>query len=127
MSRKLSRKGQRNKADRLFSQIIRSKGACCICGSTEVVQCAHLISRRYLGTRWDQQNAVPLCQKHHMFYTHRPLEWDLWIEERIGPDAHRELKQRALQLTKPDYESIIAELEQGLRLSGELQDEGWIA
>lgn len=57
-----------------------------------------------------------------MMYTHNPVAWDLWVEGRLGVDAWRELKTRALSLEKVDYEDVIAKLEEGLRLQAELQD-----
>lgn len=125
--KKPKRTTQRNKADRLFSQMIRARDGhrCVIPGcmtAFDVPQCAHLVSRRYYAVRHDPSNAVCLCRVHHMMYTHNPVAWDLWVEGRLGVDAWRELKTRALSLEKVDYEDVIAKLEEGLRLQAELQD-----
>lgn len=74
------------KADRLFSIAVRSVG---LCESGRIehkgpLQCAHGFSRRYLATRWTRENAFCLCAGCHVFYTHRPLEWDNWLRDRLG-------------------------------------------
>jgi len=43
------------------------------------LQCCHLVSRRYRALRWSEQGAIALCQAHHMFFTHHPLEWMGWV------------------------------------------------
>jgi len=70
------------RADAVFSQYIRHRdGRCMKCGSGERLQCAHIISRRYRGPRWDTGNAVCLCARCHTYYEHRPLEWqDEWSD-----------------------------------------------
>jgi hypothetical protein len=75
------------------------------------LQCAHLISRRYSATRWLEINAVALCAGHHTYFTHRPLEWTDWIENRLGQLKSRLLRQRALEGQRPDLAHVIAYLE----------------
>ena len=102
----------RKKADRLFSLAIRERDgwACRHCGSTYLVQCAHIISRRYNATRWSLDNAVCLCAKHHMKWTHDPLGWEDWVEERF-PGRLAQLKIRArLGVAKVDLEAVVASL-----------------
>lgn len=71
------------KADALFSAAVRARQRCEIgewglpgppCSG--VLQCCHIISRRYRAIRWDEDNALCGCQAHHTYYTHRPLEWE---------------------------------------------------
>lgn len=83
-------------ADALFGKIIRRDGYCHICGSTEVVQCAHGFSRRYRAVRWDERNAWALCRRHHLYFTHRPLEWEEWMRDEMGDDAYDKLRYDAL-------------------------------
>jgi hypothetical protein len=73
-------------ADSLFSAYIRERDQGCRAYGTNsgpqcsgYLQCAHIISRRYRAVRWDEDNAVTLCAAHHMFWTHRPLEWIVWV------------------------------------------------
>ena len=58
------------------------------------LQCAHIISRRYMAIRWADDNAMPLCAAHHAYYTHHPLEWEE-VCRTIGVDWD-DLRRRAL-------------------------------
>jgi hypothetical protein len=56
-------------------------------------------------------NAVCLCQRCHMKYTHDPLGWDDWVTERIGVKRYRALKLRARQgVARVDLEAVIESL-----------------
>lgn len=104
-------------ADKLFSLLIRSEGSCAAAGDDGVacngnLQCAHGFSRRYRNTRWDERNAFPLCAAHHTFYTHRPIEWELWMKNRIGQNLYMILQATALKTTPPDLELVLAELKE---------------
>jgi 5-methylcytosine-specific restriction endonuclease McrA len=85
----------RNACDRLFSQLIRSQGACQNCGRTDQLQCAHIISRRYSWTRTDTGNAFCLCAKCHWNFHREPDEWMDFIDRTIGRLNYLELKSRA--------------------------------
>lgn len=104
-----------DEADRLFSLLIRSEGSCAARGDAGVacngaLQCAHGFSRSYRNTRWDERNAWPLCQAHHTFYTHRPIEWTIWMKDRMGENLYLIVQATALQTKAPDLEAILAEL-----------------
>jgi len=108
--RRVSRMALRKKADRLFSVAIRERDgwACRHCGSTYRVQCAHIISRRYDAVRWSMDNAVCLCAAHHMKFTHDPLGWEDWVDERFGPGRLVQLKLRARSgVAKVDLEAVV--------------------
>lgn len=97
--------------DRWFSLLVRQIGACIVCGTTERLQCAHILSRRYLGVRYSLDNAVCLCARHHMYFTYRPLEWEILITQRMGAEAFASLKHRALSFVGPlDRVAIAREL-----------------
>ena len=100
--------------DKLFSQVVRLGGYCFNCGSNEFIQCAHGISRRYRAVRWDQRNAWPLCRKCHVFFTHRPLEWDEWLLKEWGTERYMEMRNLALSGERPDLEAIAADLKERL-------------
>lgn len=51
--------------DTLFSQIVRARGVCLRCGKTADLQCSHIVSRGYLATRWNEQNAICACKGCH--------------------------------------------------------------
>lgn len=98
---------QLRKADELFGKFIRSRGACENCGDTYVIQCAHGFSRSYRAVRFEPANAWALCRACHMHYTHRPLEWDEWMRQRLGPNLYETLRQRALHDPNPDLGDVI--------------------
>ena len=105
--KKVKRTTLLNKADGLFSKIIRTYGRCRRCGSISNLQCAHIVSRWYHAVRWDFDNAVCLCSGCHVYYTYRPLEWEEWVDKIFGKEYHYKLKQKALTQTPPTYEEII--------------------
>ena len=118
MSKKI--KYDKKKADILFSLLIREAGQCFKCTNTYRLQCAHIITRGYFGTRWDIQNAVCLCSGCHVFFTYHPIEWEDFTDEKFGVELRPLLKQRARDYTKsgrkPDYLTICEELEGQLTL-----------
>lgn len=108
--KKPTRTQQVNRADRLFSLIVRSAGFCVGCGKTSDLQCAHGFSRRHRATRWDFRNAFPLCRGCHVYWTHRPLEWDEWLRERWGDDQYWDLRRLALSDRRPDLDGLLEDL-----------------
>jgi hypothetical protein len=110
----------RNKADALFSQIVRLRDGGCVaegrldesevqCGG--FLQCAHVWTRGRLSTRWDEQNAVALCQGHHRYFTSNPFEWYEFMERHLGWGEFVLLRERALFGAKPDYDEVIPRLQ----------------
>lgn len=100
------------KMDKLFSDIIRSQGVCDKCGSTRNLQCAHVISRRHLKTRFDLENGLCLCVKCHLFEAHRePHEFVRWFDNKYGGSLYEELKKRANDVkTAFDHEGTYKKL-----------------
>jgi hypothetical protein len=102
----------RNKADSLWSQIIRARdGACVRCGKTEILEAAHVWGRRYMGTRFDELNGVALDKGCHVYFTHNPFEWYEFMEQRLGKREWVLLRERALFGAKPQYDEIIPRLQ----------------
>jgi hypothetical protein len=97
-------------ADKLFSLKIRSTGHCERCGSTFMLQCAHIVSRRYKQVRWNFNNALCLCSGCHVYFTHHPLEWEIWVIDQIGESTYKELKEKALQHGDINLELIVGGL-----------------
>lgn len=108
-------KGPKGKADRLCSQLVRSRGACQKCGSTRDLQAAHIISRRFSATRSDERNLWCLCAKCHRRFHDHPDEHMAFVASTIGLDLFRELKERALTNPRPwkdsDWQAEAARLE----------------
>ena len=104
------------KADRLFSQHIRSLGRCEAQGhqvdcSTKL-ECAHWISRRYSWTRTCEDNAFCLCSAHHRWFTANPTEFAFWAISRRGEQVYARLRRRSLRRDKFDWQIEVDRLEQ---------------
>lgn len=116
--RKTSRAKLGKKADDLFSLIVRHPGVCLAIGRLEGhscgggLQCAHVVSRRYRSTRWDFDNAVPLCAGAHRYFTDRQCEWDVFVERYIMQPADYDVLRyvRALKPWDKDLESVLVRL-----------------
>ena len=103
---------QVREADRLFSLLVRSVGRCEADDGRPCkgpLQCAHLFSRRYEGARWMPANAVALCAGHHVFYTHRPEEWDDWRRTFLA-NTYEYVRGRAMFGGKQDMDQVLARL-----------------
>lgn len=110
--RRKQRKAKLKDADRLFSEVIRTRDgwACQACGSKDRPQCAHLVSRRYRATRWNPSNAICLCAGCHTRYTFDPLGWDEYLEN-YCPSIWREMRRLArLGVAKVDYDEVCSYL-----------------
>jgi hypothetical protein len=109
----------KDKADILFSKLIRSKGYCEKCGRSEFVQlqCAHWISRRYAWTRTLEANAFCLCAADHRWFTDHPTEFGRWAVGMRGEPVYREVLERSQRRDKFDW---VAELE---RLQGRVRQQ----
>ena len=110
--RKTSHAALVRKADAAFSLRVREVSAC-VSGRADhagPLQCAHGFSRRYQGTRWDFRNAFCLCAGCHVYFTHRPLEWDEWMRSRMGL-GYEVVRLQALNGGKQDMAEVIASIE----------------
>lgn len=94
-------RGNKAKATKLHSLLVRKRGACERCGSRSNLQCAHIIGRRYSATRTDEMNAWCLCAKCHLRLTEHPDEHMAFVYVTIGEDQFRVLKDKALSNLKP--------------------------
>lgn len=101
------------RADKLFSGLIRSHGGCQSGRDSHlgVLQCAHGFSRSYKAVRWDERNAWSLCAGCHVYFTHHPLEWDEWMLDRMGFETYWSVRTLALSHEVPDLADVIASLD----------------
>lgn len=104
MKKKRSVKGMKAEADRLFSQLIRSKGRCEWCGSTLNLQCSHVVSRKYNSVRWDEDNAECLCARCHRRAHDFPAINGRRLERKMGAQAFDALHLRAQAVTKMKHQ-----------------------
>lgn len=70
---KLLKKREIKKKDKLWAiSIKKSYGDCCAyCNQTKSLNAAHIIPREIIQFRWDLDNGLALCPRHHRF---RPKE-----------------------------------------------------
>jgi 5-methylcytosine-specific restriction endonuclease McrA len=95
-------------ADAYFSKFIRARdGACVSCGVTDHLQCAHIHSRSYKAIRTNADNAVALCRSCHTRFTHRPIEWRLFIDN-YQPGLWDDLADIALRYERVDWKAEAA-------------------
>lgn len=111
MRRKLgSIKYYKKQADIIFSKIIRARGACERCSSTNKLQCAHVIGRRNLYLRWDEMNALCLCYRCHIHWMHKqPLEFSEWFRTMFPANFSylQGKKDRIVKRTRQDYKELV--------------------
>lgn len=114
--KKKSIKTIKAKCDKLWSEIIRSKGYCEICGTTVNLNAHHIISRHNKVLRWDLQNGICLCVSCHKFSTHSvhndPLGFMEWFRKNYHKDYWylRRRKNKNAFYTISDYEEIYQNL-----------------
>lgn len=110
--------------DRLFSLYIRAKyeKSCYTCGGGgKVLQCGHFVSRMYLATRWDENNARPQCRMCNCLMNGRAVDFEERLIQEIGLEGVSELKTRRkeiIRMTEEDYKERISYFKEQLeRLS----------
>ena len=85
--------------DKLWSQAVRSKGYCELCGRKPpevVLHAHHIFSRRHYSTRWDVLNGVCLCNGCHLYKAHKDIqEFSDWIIEHCGNEHIDNLRHKA--------------------------------
>ncbi len=102
------------KAEDLFAAKVRARGYCEACGTDQMLQCAHILTRGYKQTAFDEDNAFCLCKSDHMFFTNRPIEWHDFVIYMIGEEKFASLREKAVQYHKKiDYEAIVERLKNG--------------
>lgn len=106
--RRAERAALRRRADALFARIVRWRGRCERCGRTERLQTHHIVSRRYLAVRYDEENALCLDGCHRWFHAY-PLEAMAWLESR-WPGRYDAIVRRANDPPE-DLHATIARLE----------------
>jgi hypothetical protein len=106
-------------ADQLARTIVlsRDEWSCRRCGSQEVVQWAHLLTRASLCLRHDPDNSLALCRACHFHFTKNPAAFERWISKEM-PGRWQELHTRrdaAIASGETiDYAELIARLRSGL-------------
>ena len=106
--RKTKKKSIAKRTADLFGLVVRSRGYCEACGTDEMLQCAHILTRGYKQIACNLDNTLCLCKGHHMYFTDRPIEWHDFVIYMIGEEKFANLRMLAVQYHKKiDYETII--------------------
>lgn len=116
---KLTLKGAKLKADRIFSLFIRKRdnGVCYTCGKVgeiKEMQCGHYISRNYLSTRFDEQNCHCQCVGCNVFKKGNYTVYAVNLEKQYGNGILQELEHKKNEMVKfsiSDYEELIKKYE----------------
>jgi 5-methylcytosine-specific restriction endonuclease McrA len=107
-----SSRGDKAKADKLFSVLVRERRECEHCGERTYykLQCAHIISRHFSHTRCDPDNAFCLCAGCHHFFTDHPVEFGVFVLSKRGEDGYAALRAKSQLRTKVDWAAEVERL-----------------
>ena len=116
-------KGDKAKADKLFSEIIRSQGECEAEGfdnrqCSQQLQTAHLVTRKRSATRTDTRNAFCLCFAHHRWFTDNPRQFSRFITITWAQEHYESVFAKSITPTKVNWKERIEFLKR--ILTGEL-------
>jgi len=95
----------KKKLDTLFSIYIRAKyqKSCYTCGGGgRVLQCGHFVSRMYLPTRWDENNARPQCRMCNCMMNGRAVDFEERLIQEVGAEEVQRLKTARREIWKLD-------------------------
>ena len=97
-----------NQLDKLFSEIIRSRGKCERCNRVDdTLQTSHVFSRSHLSVRWDFDNAFCFCASCHWWWHKNPPYTKDCSIKILGEDVYDELVKRKEQICKRSIENLI--------------------
>lgn len=115
-----------SKADRLFSRYIRANGkwTCARChwdlaDDKRQLHCSHYHSRSKKSTRFDIDNAAPLCIACHMYMGKNPKDHEEFFRKRLGEERFNLLYVRAMTPQRVDERLIVEWLKAMLQGIGE--------
>ncbi len=105
-------KGTKAKADKIYSEVIRSVGYCEAESYNDVrcsqqLQCMHICSRRFNATRTDTRNGMSGCAAHHRFFTDHPREFSHFITTTWAQKYYDDMYQKSRTATKIDWNERI--------------------
>jgi hypothetical protein len=98
ITKKELKKLEKKKNNKLWREVreecISRDGRCIICGSKIRMSAHHLIPREIKELKYDLDNLVTLCPKHHKFSleisAHRnPLAFFIWLQINRGPQIYK--------------------------------------
>ncbi len=122
----LPKKSGRNFCDELWAKLVRLefKNQCPICASLglplddKMLNAHHLISRRVFKYRWDTDNGILICPKHHEFDLYlsahtAPWGFEDWMKNNLQYKYDKWVDNRKdLETQETVYEEIYLKLEE---------------
>lgn len=83
----------------------RANFKCEYCGSTTSLNSHHIFSRSNRSVRWDLDNGVCICSKHHVFSSAfsahlSPIEFVEWLKDKRGHEWYDNLRVKAKSIAK---------------------------
>lgn len=101
------------KADDFWSKTVRKVWKCAYCGSTENLNAHHIFTRHNKSVRWDLENWICLCAKHHVFSdefsAHKtPTDFTYWLETQYSREWLENLGRKANKPLHVDSEFLKA-------------------
>lgn len=67
------------------------------CGGDNVLQCAHIASRKFVATYTNLRNAYCLCASCHRFFTDHPVEFARYVQRTWAGRYYDEIFRQARQ------------------------------
>lgn len=115
--------------DKVFSLYIRLRNAtpeglvkCFTCGKIDHykrMHAGHFQSRKYLSTRWNEENVMVQCPRCNLFAQGEQYTFGKLLDVRIGEGTAEKLTQLAtkttLKLSRIDYEELIDKFKNKLK------------
>ncbi len=112
-TKKTPRRKMIDALDAMFSRKVRARDKACLrCGNAKTYT-HHIFSRKYMGTRWDMENGIALCLRHHRMAHGDAQEFLAWVISWMGQKAYDKLQWKAMTICKysdGDLEMIKQEL-----------------
>lgn len=113
MAKTKKRKSDLKICDELWSKLIKIRAwlRCEYCWGTKFLNAHHIFTRNNYSTRYDLDNGICLCSKHHTlsstFSAHKtPMEFTEWILAQRWQERYDRLKFKTKQLWDKDYAKV---------------------
>lgn len=126
-------KAQEDRLDLYWRKAIKAKAnlTCEYCGvkfKEADLEAHHIFSRERFSTRWDINNGICLCKKHHYGDAKAPAPhstdslqceyFEQWVIEKLGRNFYMALQFKSLQIAKYlDYKLIRDQLNEIIKSS----------
>jgi hypothetical protein len=108
------KKPEIKKLDKMWREAVKERdGGCQICGRVDYMNAHHVIGRRNQQTRWDLDNGIGLCPKHHTFGTesaHQDPAWFMeWFQANY-PERYANIMKQRIMSVKRNYDDVVSQL-----------------